>query len=38
LPAFDELWEIPGILEENGYLEEFDAEEIYFDLPPLLSH
>ena len=30
-----EMWEIPGILEENGYLEESEAEEIYFHLPPL---
>ena len=30
-----ELWEIPGILEENGYLEESEGEEIYFHLPPL---
>ena len=30
-----ELWEIPGILEENGFIEESEAEEIYFHLPPL---
>jgi hypothetical protein len=33
--AVYELWEIPGILEENGYLEESEADEIYFVLPPL---
>ena len=30
-----EMWEIPGILEANGYIQESEAEEIYFILPPL---
>jgi hypothetical protein len=32
--AYD-MWDIPIILEENGYLEESEAEEIYWHLPPL---
>jgi hypothetical protein len=30
-----EMWEIPGILEESGYLKESEAEEIYWHLPPV---
>ena len=28
-----EMWEIPSILEDNGYLDRFEAEELYSDPP-----